>query len=103
MVEDIVGCKWSLHILDQVRRGVVRPGAIARSHPQLTVKVMNQRLTKMVRFDILEHIAFHEVPPRVEYRFTSFGRRFMRILAAIEALQQEVTAAHEPEPSGARR
>lgn len=103
MVEDIVGCKWSLHILDQVRRGVVRPGAIARSHPRLTVKVMNQRLTKMVRFDILQHIAFPEVPPRVEYRFTSFGRRFMRILAAIEALQEEVTAVHEPEPSGARR
>ena len=28
MVEDIVGCKWSLAVLGAVREGVARPGAL---------------------------------------------------------------------------
>lgn len=90
MVESIVGCKWSLHVLAQVRRGVNRPGAMARSAKGLTTKVLNERLSKMVRFGILERIAYPEVPPRVEYRLTDFGGRFTALLDQIEALQREL-------------
>jgi DNA-binding HxlR family transcriptional regulator len=30
IVEDIVGCKWSLAVLERVRNGVSRPGALER-------------------------------------------------------------------------
>lgn len=88
MVQSIVGCKWSLHVLNLVRRGVNRPGAMTRAVRGLTTKVLNERLSKMVRFGILERTAFPEVPPRVEYRFTDFGRRFLTILDRIEEVQR---------------
>ncbi|HXG24214.1 MAG TPA: helix-turn-helix domain-containing protein [Chthonomonadales bacterium] len=90
MVEDIVGCKWSLEILALVRRGVNRPGSIVRAVEGLTTKVMNERLAKMVRYGIIERIAYPEIPPRVEYHLTAFGNRFIKILDAIEELERSL-------------
>lgn len=90
MVEDVVGCKWSLSVIHLVRSGVSRPGAMGRSVPGLTTKVLNERLRKLVRYGIVERIAYPEVPPRVEYRLTPFGERFGRILDRIEELQAEI-------------
>ena len=89
MVESIIGCKWSLQVLSQVRNGTNRPGAMVRTTEGLTTKVLNERLAKMLRFGILEKVSYPEIPPRVEYRFTEFGRRFLKVLDAIEALQRE--------------
>lgn len=90
MVEDIVGCKWSLAVLGTVRGGVCRPGAMEHAIEGLSKKVLNERLTKLVRFGILEKQAFAELPPRVEYHFTAFGDKFCAVLDGIEALQREI-------------
>ena len=90
MVEDIVGCKWSLAVLGAVRDGVCRPGALEHAIEGLSKKVLNERLSKLVRFGILEKHAFPELPPRVEYRFTAFGVKFCGLLDGIDALQREI-------------
>ena len=94
IVEDIVGCKWSLAVLGAVRGGVRRPGAIEHSIEGLSKKVLNERLRKLVRFGILARRAYAEVPPRVEYRLTRFGERFSTLLDGVERLQRELDAAH---------
>jgi DNA-binding HxlR family transcriptional regulator len=86
MVEDIIGCKWSLTVLGLIAGGVSRPGAMQRRVAGLTAKVLNERLRKLLRFGIIERQVFAEVPPRVEYRLTSFGRRFDGVLEEIAAL-----------------
>ncbi|HNR22127.1 MAG TPA: helix-turn-helix domain-containing protein [Steroidobacteraceae bacterium] len=90
MVEDIVGCKWSLVVLDLVGQGVARPGAMQRQVPGLTAKVLNERLRKLLRFGLIERQVFAEVPPHVEYRLTTLGRRFGDILERIKALDREL-------------
>jgi DNA-binding HxlR family transcriptional regulator len=92
MLEYIIGCKWSIRILTSIREGVNRPGAIARSIDGLTTKVQGDCLNKMVGFGILARIAYGEIPPRVEYKFTLFGERFSSILDAVTELQQELDA-----------
>lgn len=89
MVEDVVGCKWSLAVLGLVRQGVRRPGAMEHAIPGLSKKVLNERLRKLVRFGVLEREAYPEVPPRVEYRLTTFGKRFNSVIAHIAALEEE--------------
>src|SRR5690606_28083852 len=89
MVEDIIGCKWSLSVLALIARGVARPGAMRREVEGLTAKVLNERLRKLTRYGLIERKAFAEVPPRVEYRLTEFGKRFNRILDEIAALEAE--------------
>lgn len=90
MVEDIVGCKWSLIVLDLVRRGVRRPGAMEHAIDGLTAKVLNERLRKLQRYGILSKRSYPEVPPRVEYSLTPFGRKFSVILDQIARLDGEL-------------
>lgn len=90
MVEDVVGCKWSLSVLHAVRRGVCRPGAIEHAIDGLSKKVLAERLAKLMRYGILSRQAYAELPPRVEYSLTPFGERFCALLDGVEALQREV-------------
>lgn len=90
LVEDVIGCKWTLHVLAQVRAGVTRPGRLVRTAEGLTTKVLNERLAKLVRYGVLEKISYPEIPPRVEYRLTPLGERLNGILDAIDALQKDV-------------
>lgn len=88
MMENIVGCKWSLRVLALVREGVNRPGAMEHAVEGLTAKVLNERLKKLVRYGILDKTIYPESPPRVEYRLTSFGGRFSALLDEIETLER---------------
>lgn len=90
MVENIIRCKWSLSVIDLVKRGVNRPGAMEKSVDGLTTKVLNERLRKLVRFGILDREEFSEVPPRVEYRLTPFGEKFAVLLDSIDGLQEDL-------------
>ena len=90
MVEDIVGCKWSLSVLQAVRNEIVRPGEIQRSIEGISTKVLNERFTKMIRYGILNKTVYPETPPRVEYRLTDFGLKFVALLDQIDALQNEL-------------
>ena len=90
MVEDVIGCKWSLSVLALVRQGVNRPGAMERSVEGLTTKVLNERLRKLVAYGVLRRKVFAEVPPHVEYGLTDFGRKFVEILDIIESLEVEL-------------
>jgi DNA-binding HxlR family transcriptional regulator len=93
MLESVLGCKWSLAVLALVRRGVCRPGAMVRAEPGLSTKVLNERLRKLCRFGVLRRASYPEIPPRVEYSLTQFGRRFASILDQIEKLEAEREAA----------
>ncbi|UTV98266.1 helix-turn-helix transcriptional regulator [Marinomonas rhizomae] len=90
MVETIYGCKWSLTIYQLLANDINRPGAMVRSVEGLTTKVLNECLRKNTKFGILERVDFNEVPPRVEYRVTRFGTKFLRILDELEKLQNEI-------------
>ena len=90
-VESVLGCKWSIQLLQLVADGCSRPSAILRACPGLSAKVMNERWRMMVRFGIVRRTVFGERPPiQVEYALTPFGRRFIRILDEVRRLQEDV-------------
>ncbi|MEL7089591.1 MAG: helix-turn-helix domain-containing protein [Planctomycetota bacterium] len=91
MFESVIGCKWSLHVLGQIRQGVVRPGRLRDSADGLTEKVLNERLNKFLRFGVIERAVFAESPPRVEYTLTRFGEKFIDVLDRIDVLRQELS------------
>ena len=97
MVESVIGCKWSLTVIDLVRRGVRRPGAMEHAIEGLSAKVLNERLVKLVRFGILAKTTYPEVPPRVEYHLTEFGREFARLLDEVDRLERHMS---EPKRAG---
>lgn len=93
MVETVVGCKWSLTVVDLVERGIRRPGAMERTVEGLTAKVLNDCLRVLVSYGILEKQSYPEVPPRVEYRFTAFGLKFVEAFKMLDALEASLGSA----------
>lgn len=63
---------------------------LVRNVEGLTTKVLTECLERNTRFGILERVAYNEVPPRVEYRVTPFGEKFIRILDELDTLQAEI-------------
>jgi DNA-binding HxlR family transcriptional regulator len=90
MLESIVGCKWSMSVLLAIRAGVHRPGALERACEGISTKVLNERLRKLLSFGILRRVAYPQIPPRVEYRLTAFGRRFVKLLDELRRLQADL-------------
>ena len=90
MMESVFACKWSARILSLIRDGVNRPGAITRGLDGLTTKVLNECLRRLIGLGLLERMSYPEIPPRVEYKLTKLGERFVIILDAVEELQLEI-------------
>lgn len=90
MVETIYGCKWSLTVFSLLRNGINRPGEMVRSVEGLTTKVLNTCLKKNLEFGIMKKEVFAELPPRVEYSMTPFGKEFIAVLDQIEELNKKI-------------
>ena len=102
MVETGVGCKWSLTVVDLIQRGIRRPGAMERTVEGLTAKVLNDCLRLLVSYDVLEKRSYPEVPPRVEYYFTPFGRKFVETFKFLDALEKQLNRVRrKPSPKPA--
>jgi DNA-binding HxlR family transcriptional regulator len=88
-VAEILHCKWSIAVLDAIERGISRPAQMQREHPGLSGKVLNQRLRKLERFDLIERRAFAEVPPRVEYTLSEQGNRLVELIRAMRGFADQ--------------
>jgi DNA-binding HxlR family transcriptional regulator len=89
-LEDVVGCKWSVAVLESIRAGVCRPGALEKHIDGISAKVLAERLRKLSKYGLVEREVFPEVPPRTEYSLTKAGGRLVDIISKIHALDEEL-------------
>ena len=90
LLEEIIGCRWTISVLGAVAKGVNRPGALERYIDGISTKVLTDRLRHFTRAGIFERVQYPEIPPRVEYRLTEYGKKFMRLVKEVERLQAEL-------------
>ncbi len=98
LLEDVLGCRWTITVLRAVASGVNRPGALQRHIQGISAKVLSDRLKHFTRAGIFERVQFPEIPPRVEYHLTTFGRKFLRLLKEVEKLQAELNEGLNTRP-----
>jgi DNA-binding HxlR family transcriptional regulator len=84
MVEEVLGCKWTVELLAQIGAGHLRPGRLRRAVPGISTKVMNERLTKLTGFGVLERRALSQKPLHVEYHLTAKGRQLTALVDEIQ-------------------
>ena len=82
-VTDVLRCKWTLAVLEELARGTSRPSEIQRALPGLTSKVLSERLRKLERFGLVSRTAYAEVPPRVEYALTERGQSMSELVTRV--------------------
>ncbi len=94
-LEQVVGCKWSVSVLQAVQLGVHRPGELERSIEGISAKVLAERLRKLTAYGLLSKKVYAEVPPRTEYQLTSVGRRLVKIIENIHALDETINSGDQ--------
>lgn len=81
----IMGCKWSMGILDCIQRGIVRPSQIERDLDGISTKVLHRCINRLEEEGFLVRESFEEIPPRVEYKFTNNGVALMEMIQHVRS------------------
>jgi DNA-binding HxlR family transcriptional regulator len=80
---DVIGGKWKPLILFQLKHGPRRFSALRRSIPDVTQKMLTDRLKELERDGIVHREVYAVVPPKVEYSLTPYGEGLNPIQAAM--------------------
>lgn len=76
--------RWKLLILFHLfDKGVMRFSAIEKAIPGVTQKMLIQQLRALESDGIIERTIYPEVPPRVEYGLTAWGKSMCPALDAL--------------------
>ena len=78
-----IGGKWKSVLLWYLRAEPKRFSELNRLVPGITEKMLSLQLKELEADGIIRREVFAEVPPRVEYSFTEFGRTMIPMLEAI--------------------
>lgn len=93
----LIGDKWKVLILRDLRGGTKRFGELRRSLSGISQKVLTSNLRDMESSGLILREVFPEVPPRVEYALTDLGESMMPILDAMASWGEEYKAGRLPE------
>ncbi len=94
-LEDVVGCKWSVSVLQAVAAGVTRPGALERHIAGISTKVLSERLRKLTDYGVLCKHVYAEVPLRTEYSLSQTGQKLVNIIQQIKGLDDEIKSVEQ--------
>ena len=79
----VLGGKWKILILWHLKEQARRFGALKRLMPEITEKMLIQQLRELEADGIVARMVYTEVPPKVEYSFTNYGRSLEPVLHAL--------------------
>jgi len=86
-VEDALGIlvgKWKpIILLKLLQEGTKRFNELKRSMPKITQKMLTKQLRELEKEDIIKRVVYPQVPPKVEYSMTEYGRSLEPILEAM--------------------
>lgn len=82
---DVIGGKWKGIILYQLLDGTKRFNEFRRLNPGITQFMLTLQLRELERDGIIHREIFKEVPPRVEYSLTDFGRTLEPVITSMKA------------------
>jgi DNA-binding HxlR family transcriptional regulator len=77
---DIIGGKWKPIILYYLKDGAKRFGELQRLIPHATKKMLTMQLRDLEKDGIVNRKVFEQVPPKVEYSLTRYGKSLAPIL-----------------------
>jgi len=83
MAIDVIGGKWKVVILYQLRNKTLRFSEIKNNIPEISQKVLARALKELEKDKLITRHAFAQVPPKVEYQQTALAIELNPVLDSL--------------------
>ena len=80
---NFIGGKWKTIVLWYLREKTLRFGELKKQIPDITEKMLSLQLKKLEEDGLVQRVVFAEVPLRVEYSLTEFGKTLRPVVESI--------------------
>jgi DNA-binding HxlR family transcriptional regulator len=81
---DIIVGKWKpVILLHLLKNGTMRFSELKRSIPEITQKMLTKHLRELEDEEIINRVVYPQVPPKVEYSITEYGKELKPILVSM--------------------
>ncbi len=80
---DYIGGKWKTVVLWYLRNKTMRFGELKKQIPEITEKMLSIQLKALEDDGVIKRQVYAEVPLKVEYSLTEFGKTLIPVLEAI--------------------
>ena len=77
---NIIGGKWKILIIWQLKDSPKRYGELKKSLPGVTHKMLTQQLRELEQDEIISRKVYSEIPPKVEYNLTLLGKTIIPVI-----------------------
>ena len=99
----VIGGRWKPVLVCHLLGGRKRFGELRRLTPNATERMMTLQLRELEADGVIARHVYAEVPPRVEYELTEFGRTLEPILELMQEWGREFKARKLAEESRQER
>jgi DNA-binding HxlR family transcriptional regulator len=105
---ELIGGRWTGAIIQLLMKGPSRYCGIREAVPDISDRMLSERLRELEEEGIVERLVVPETPVRVEYRLTSKGKALEPAFAAIgkwahRYLEPEAPTTPAPKNAGKKR
>ncbi len=80
----VIGGRWKGVLLYRLLNGKLRFGELRRNVPNCSARVLTLQLRELERDGLVRRTVHAEVPPRVDYELTTFGKSLEPVLAGLK-------------------
>ena len=81
----MIGGKWKCLILHLLTNKTHRFNELRRELLEVTQRMLTKQLRELETSQVISRTIYAEIPPRVEYAITKYGRTLVPILEAMHA------------------
>ena len=92
----MVGGKWKPLILYYLSGGTKRFGELRKLLPDITQRMLTLQLRELEQDQIVQRQVYAEVPPKVEYSLTEFGKSLDPLMLRMLAWGEKYLSKRQP-------
>ena len=93
---ELIGGRWTGALIQLLFRGPARYCALREAVPEISDRMLSERLRELEEEGLVERQVFAETPVRVEYRLTSKGKALEPAFTAIGKWAERFVEVAQP-------